>query len=218
LALGAEIQFFPEEAAARLARHRLFELFDYFDEYLTSYGYLFAQDFATRLITIVRHKNYDQLLAPLVGQSFQSPDSLHCAFQAALVGEIEFMKDESSELCVSALLFAANDDFENVVGRGQKVARPGSRDLDREELWRGGSLRRDDAAILADRVRQLTRWKLNFLIQTVDSRFWELMQTLATSAGLIPRDSIPGFLDGVRDLVGAWGHLESRPRVARASG
>src|SRR5262249_47437762 len=77
---------------------------------------------------------------------------------------------------------------------------------------------RHDAGILADRVRQLTRWKLNFLVGTVDSRFWELMQTLSIHSGLLPLDSVPGFLDGVKDLVHSWGYVEARPHVAGALG
>jgi len=238
LALGSEIQFFPKEAAIRLASHRLFEVFDSLDEYLQTYGYLFASDFATRLITIVRHDNYDQILAPLVDQQFLSPRSLLSSFQAALTAETEFIEDDSAELCVSVLLFANNLEFENII-RGQSVQRSDGRVLDREMLWPGAlqllahmaifrnwelSLKGDenvlgeDGALLSDRIRQLTRWKLNFLVKTFDARFSELMQALSTKTELIPPQWVPDFLDGVKNLVQSWGHTELRPRVAGASG
>ena len=224
LALGSEIEFFPAEAAKRLVHHRLVELFDLLGEHLNSYGSLFPQDFATR-ITMMPHKIFDQMLAPEAGQSFQSPHSLQGAFQAALVGETEFMEDDSATLCVSTLLFSDEDDFEGVILLEDEIQRPDSRIAYRENLWRGAlqslahmalfrdwerslktnkSIGFEDAALLANRIRQLTRWKLNFLVNKVDSRFRTLMQTLSTNANLIPPDSVQGFTDTVEDLVNSW--------------
>jgi len=136
------------------------------------------------------------------------------------------MDDDAAELCVLALLFSDGNDFENVIFRDHKLKGRASRRLDRETLWSGGlqslahmALFRDwelslmvdreippeDVALLSERVRQLTRWKLNFLLTTVDSRFWDLMQSLATDASLISPHSIPEFLDGVKGLKEAWG-------------
>src|ERR1700690_3293544 len=83
LALGSEIKFFPTEDATRLARHRLYELFDVFKMHLSDYAYLFPSDFEIRLITVVRQRNYNRMLLPVLGQSFESPELLLAAFQSA---------------------------------------------------------------------------------------------------------------------------------------
>lgn len=224
LALGVEIGYYGESTAELLAANRFIELLSGSAELFRAYGFLFAPDFEVRLRTA---QNQRQILQKAVDHTFVHPAQFHRWFHRALSLEIESLQDERLTTFFAILAFLSppeveallaveqgtvNKEFFGTLNRGRlldtfstSISHLESFAVLDNDVGNSSDVDPEDSLIFRARLRQLTRWRLNFRIPTV-ARYYPIIAAQFFDARL---DGLGLSLDAFRDSLGIlldeWG-------------
>jgi hypothetical protein len=223
LALGVEIGYYAGDMAELFAGSRFVEMLSESDELFRAYGFLFPPDFEIRLKTA---QNQKQVIQKAVDYTFGHPEAFHLWFQRALNLEIEGLQDWRLTSLFAALALLApseietlllkaqpveNSDFFCRLGKSALIEAFGTSISHLESFAELGGLiqssraSEEDRYVFRARIRQLTRWRLNFRNPNV-GRYYPLLARRFFDARLggegLSLVEYEGTLDS---LLGEWG-------------
>ena len=187
LSLGTDVGYFPRPFAVRLAKHRFTEFLNTWHDLFATRGDLFAPDFRIALETIENRRN--TVLPP--SEPFENLKLLQLFFREALAIEIGTLRDQPLVTSMAALTLLNIADLEEIllrkhdqerhfpliVGRGLFETQFPATILHMNSLGaleseiNESELSVDDRVRFRSRIRALTRWRLNFRLDTVASFF-----------------------------------------------
>jgi hypothetical protein len=190
LSLGSDLEYFPRRYAVRLARNRFSELLNTWESFFQKHGELFVPEFLFKLETFVSRRV--TVLPPPEG--FDNPSALHPYFRDALAIEIESMRDDRLITSMGAVTLLKGEDLEQILEHKQPIKGQFSLIIDLSLLRNqfpammlhmhtlstlssaieASGIAIEDRIRLKSRLQALTRWRLNFHLDTV-SRFFPLI-------------------------------------------
>jgi hypothetical protein len=224
LLLGVELQAFPSRETELMVRQRFTEMFSEWRALFARRGYLFAPSFEDRLRI---SENQARVVEIPADRQFSQPLRLTSLFHHAVALDGESVSDRELTAFFAGLSVLHRGDLERVLNDGHNLEGvlfvnlnerllidafvQSARHMESfrilDELSRvQPDVHPDDAVLFRSRIRELTRWRLNFRLENVRDFFPEIASRCNASLPDEFRISPADLTSWLGQLIADWGY------------